>query len=815
MIDRFEILWSRVRHLVSHSRWSARLTGFPERDPRPGEPGLVLIQIDGLAEPILRRELERGGMPFLRHLLEDEGHHLQSVYSGFPSNTPGFQAEFFFGVRTAVPAFGYRDRAMGRIVSMGDPSAAAALEKRLRRHAPGLLTGGSAWSDLFGGDAAEPHFCASTAGLDMLLRALNPLRVVGLLVWHGTSVLRVLYHLVRETAFAFGEFVRGTLAGRDLLRELRFVPERILITAGLREVVTAGASADAARGVPIIHVNLLGYDEHAHHRGPDSRFAAWTLRGIDKCVRRIWMAAHRSRTRDYQVWIHSDHGQETTRPYPQPEGDHLGATAARIHAELRDARPGPRGRGVTPHPIRGDLHPHRWARSDLPPWVPRPGDVPPTLGADPPGRERPSEIEVTHQGPVGFVYLPDAWNEEGLDAFARALCSRAQVPTVLRSAPDGGALVHRADEPPLRLPEQAARVFGEGHPYLAEVTRDVLAAMEHPDAGDLMLLGYHPDAPGSLQHELGAHGGPGPIECSAFAILPPETDASDLPSVVRPADLRDLALRVRSGRVRQRGVARGNGDGPRELRVMSYNVHGCRGMDGRISAQRIARVIARADAHVICLQELDHERTRSDGVDQVAAIARSLENDYHFHPVAEVDDGRFGNAILSDLPLRLVRSGGLPHLSTLPALEERGVLWVEVDLDGLPVQILNTHLSILPQERRVQVDALLSDRWLGHPECEGPVVLCGDLNAGPESYVVRRLKERLPADHADPADGSVPHTWSGRLPLRRIDHVFTSPDLHIRRVDVPRDRLTRVASDHLPLVVDLMEARAPVTPEPT
>jgi endonuclease/exonuclease/phosphatase family metal-dependent hydrolase len=94
--------------------------------------------------------------------------------------------------------------------------------------------------------------------------------------------------------------------------------------------------------------------------------------------------------------------------------------------------------------------------------------------------------------------------------------------------------------------------------------------------------------------------------------------------------------------------------------------------------------------------------------------------------------------------------------------------------------------------------------WLGHPECRNPVILCGDFNASPDSQAVRRLEARL---HnvlgADRKERSL-RTWSGRMPLRRIDHVLVSEGIGTAGAHVPRNRLSRVASDHLPLVVDLV-----------
>ena len=66
---------------------------------------------------------------------------------------------------------------------------------------------------------------------------------------------------------------------------------------------------DISRGLPIIHINFLGYDEQSHRRGPHSRFAHWTLKGIDDAIARLWRAANHAAWRHYEVWVYSDHGQ--------------------------------------------------------------------------------------------------------------------------------------------------------------------------------------------------------------------------------------------------------------------------------------------------------------------------------------------------------------------------------------------------------------------------------------------------------------------------------------------------------------------------
>ena len=237
---------------------------------------------------------------------------------------------------------------------------------------------------------------------------------------------------------------------------------------------------------------------------------------------------------------------------------------------------------------------------------------------------------------------------------------------------------------------------------------------------------------------------------------------------------------------------------------MSYNVHSCIGTDGRLAPERIARVIARHAPDVVALQELDVGRSRSGGIDQAHRIATILEMDFHFHPAIHTELERYGDAVLTHLPMRLVKADILPGNNGRNE-EPRGAIWVEIEADGHRLQLLNTHLGLLPGQRRVQVEALLGPEWLAHPDCRGAVVLCGDLNAGPKSPVCRRLQERLlDAQTAPRPGGRRPQpTFYGRVPLTRIDHVMIAPGLEVLDIEVPGSELCRLASDHLPLVAEL------------
>jgi endonuclease/exonuclease/phosphatase family metal-dependent hydrolase len=239
----------------------------------------------------------------------------------------------------------------------------------------------------------------------------------------------------------------------------------------------------------------------------------------------------------------------------------------------------------------------------------------------------------------------------------------------------------------------------------------------------------------------------------------------------------------------------------KRLRIMTYNVHRCVGRDGVFSADRIAAAIDEQEPDVVGLQELDLDRARVERPHQVAHIAGVLKMDWLFHPAHVERDEHFGDALLSRYPMELVRAAVLPTLPNRPRMERRSALWVNLHWDVHAVQVITTHLGLYPREQLAQAEALLRADWLGHPLCKPPVVLCGDLNAVPGTRTYRRLRTRL----RDPFPwGSWPlGTFPSGCPLLRLDHVLLSANWIVHRADVPRTRLTRVASDHLPVVVDV------------
>ncbi|MBS0409814.1 MAG: endonuclease/exonuclease/phosphatase family protein [Proteobacteria bacterium] len=247
-------------------------------------------------------------------------------------------------------------------------------------------------------------------------------------------------------------------------------------------------------------------------------------------------------------------------------------------------------------------------------------------------------------------------------------------------------------------------------------------------------------------------------------------------------------------------------------RIMTYNVHRCVGTDGKLDVGRVAEVIARQAPDIVALQEVDVGRARTRGVDQAHELAQRLDMAFHFNAALVIEEERYGDAILTRLPERRIKSGplpGHPGHRAFRALEPRGALWLAIDIDGAEVQVLNTHLGLVPAEQAAQAAALAGPEWLGHADCRTPSILVGDLNAIVGSRALRRLMARL-HDARWMARRKRPSgflaTFPSRMPLVAIDHILVSHGIVVQGMSVPRDALTGVASDHAPLVMDFSVA---------
>lgn len=752
MLSSLTSRWRRLRRRFSRSEWAIRYLKLPVCSDAAEKPGLLLIQIDGLARAEVEKAIAAGRMPFLARLREEGGYQMTDFYPGLPSTTPAVQAELFYGVRTGVPAFSFQNRATGKILSLFDSEAVKEFETTFSRQGEGLLEGGSSWSNIYSGGAAEQdtHFCMSALGPGDVLRRKGFVGRLFFSVLHIPSLFRIAALVLLELVLGLSDALWGLCKKQRLTLELAAVLSRMAVGVALREMLNVGGRLDMARGLPVVHINFLGYDELSHRRGPGSGFAHWSLRGIDSAVADLYRAAHRSHRRDYQVWIFSDHGQDRTRSLEtEPAG------------------------GL-----------HEVIAACLPPGT---------------------EFSLASMGPVGHLYFEGASGPGDRAVLAHRLVTQARVPAVLHLRADGvGIWTDAAGE--AVLPDGVlGRLSRYGSALSREMADDLVLLARNENAGDLVLLGYNGQGEcRTFAAERGSHGGLGPQESRGFLLTPP---ATRLPAgcreFVRPSGLRAAAWHV---------LGRQTLDGPLEaepppghLSVMSYNVHSCGGLDGRISPRRIARIIAQQAPDIVALQELDCGRARSRGEDQANLIAELLGYHVVFCPTVTVGREGYGHAVLSRWPLETVKVAELPSRVGGVWPEKRGAVWTRLLFHGTPLHVVTTHLGLSPGERRMQMEALLGPGWLGPHLDKAPVILCGDFNCRPGGPTHRLATAKL----RDVVESGNLKTFTSLRPLVRLDHIFVSRHFTVENVRVVQNALTRTASDHLPLLAKLVHPASP------
>lgn len=223
------------------------------------------------------------------------------------------------------------------------------------------------------------------------------------------------------------------------------------------------------------------------------------------------------------------------------------------------------------------------------------------------------------------------------------------------------------------------------------------------------------------------------------------------------------------------------------IRIASYNIHGGLGCDGHVVPKRIARVIAELNPDVIALQEVE---SRATGFDMLNYLSNETGMEGIAGPTLLKATGDYGNGLLVRHRAVEVRRLDL----SIDRHEPRGALDVELDCDGWPLRILATHLGLFPDERRRQTKMLL--RAL---EDQRPVatVLMGDLNewwlwGSPLRWLHAHFRE-MPS----------PSTFPSRFPCLALDRIWIKPRRLLRRLAVHRTPLSRIASDHLPVMAEV------------
>ena len=226
------------------------------------------------------------------------------------------------------------------------------------------------------------------------------------------------------------------------------------------------------------------------------------------------------------------------------------------------------------------------------------------------------------------------------------------------------------------------------------------------------------------------------------------------------------------------------------MRVATYNVHKCRGIDGRVRPERIASVVAALDADVVALQEIYDE--------QAELLARQLRYKFCFGENRKLKTRGYGNATLSRLPFGTIKNYDLTHGTR----ERRGILRSDIQVAGQTIHLFNVHLGTAFLERRYQGRELLSERVLAQLGLTGPRIIVGDFNEWTRGLCTQLMSAQFATGDLKRFRRSA-RTYPGFLPMLNLDHIYFDRAIELRSLQLHRSRTALVASDHLPLVAEL------------
>ena len=235
----------------------------------------------------------------------------------------------------------------------------------------------------------------------------------------------------------------------------------------------------------------------------------------------------------------------------------------------------------------------------------------------------------------------------------------------------------------------------------------------------------------------------------------------------------------------------------RTLRIVTYNIHRCRGLDGRTRPARVAEVIRSIEPDVIALQEVIGAGPNSTGhAEELGAL---LGMGWVMAPTRHLRGALFGNVILSRHPITHHAQYDLSWKTCEPRHMQR----VDISAHGTTLHLYNVHLGTAILERRSQARRLaiiVSDRHV-----TGPKLVLGDFNEWMRGLATSLLNEKLSS--VDLRDflrrKRTQRTYPGLFPILHLDRIYYAGRVEVVAVELPRTRLSLVASDHLPLVADV------------
>ncbi len=461
-------LW--LRHVVVRQLKRTKLA------VRSDVPGVLFLEIDGLAHDVLRRALRDGNAPTLARWVHAGEHRLERWETDWSSQTGACQAGILHGSNDEMPAFRWWEKTHGKAIVTNHPRDAAELERR-RSDGRGLLYhDGASRANILSGDAPHSMLTMSTVldrdrdgrlGRDYFAYFASPYGV-------ALTFLRSLGEVVAER-FAAIEQRRRDVRPR-IQRSVSYAFLRAYATVVQLDLQVAAVTADVLAGRPVVYTTFLAYDEVAHHSGVERPDALAVLRRVDRAIARIAAAVDHA-PRPYRIVVLSDHGQSQGATFLQRYGETLEqlvqrhAGDARVHAEVGG---GEEGRGSLDAGL-AELasRPTMTGRTAKAVASARDGQSELGLGeeaAAPTAGELP-EIAVMASGNLGLISFP---REPGRVTLEQIEASRPGLLDALRTHPGIGFVLVRSER-------DGAVVLGAHGRRLLDRPDDDVAAVEGED----------------------------------------------------------------------------------------------------------------------------------------------------------------------------------------------------------------------------------------------------------------------------------------------------------------------------------------------
>jgi uncharacterized membrane protein YvlD (DUF360 family) len=285
-------------------------------------PGVVFLEIDGLAFDVMRRAMRDGNAPALARWVYQQGYGLESWETDWSSQTGACQAGLLHGSNDDMPAFRWWEKDSARAIVTNHPRDAEEIERR-RSDGHGLLyADGASRANILSGDAPHSMLTMSTVldrkrkgrlGQDYFAYFASPYGV-------ARTLLRVIGEFFIERWSAIQQ-VRRDVRPR-IKRDWKYALVRCYATVIQLDLQVAAVTADVLAGRPVVYTTFLAYDEVAHHSGIERPDTLAVLRKVDQAIERIAAAVEHA-ARPYRLVVLSDHGQSQGATFEQRYGEGL------------------------------------------------------------------------------------------------------------------------------------------------------------------------------------------------------------------------------------------------------------------------------------------------------------------------------------------------------------------------------------------------------------------------------------------------------------------------------------------------------------